>query len=81
MQEAALSCYRAMKESSWREQEELDRRMADLEAELTQVSKQLEHALAEGVMARKEAAMQRRLSKTLQQRPAGDNNEATKHMV
>lgn len=71
-----------MKESSWREQEALDRRLAELGGERSQLAAKLEAAQAEVEAARREAAVQRRLAKRLQQRPAAaDEGEASKQMV
>ena len=59
-----------MGESSWREQEGLDRRVAALEAEKAALASALEAARADAEAAQHEAAVQRRLARRMQSRPA-----------
>jgi hypothetical protein len=74
---------RVMKESSWKEQESLDRRLAELNEERFQLAARLEAAQGEAEAASREAALQRRLARRLQQRPTAvvEEGEASKQMV
>ena len=65
-----------MKESSWREQEAQDRRIAQLDEDKARLAFAAQAAAAEAEVARKEAAAQRRLVKRLQQAAAAAEQEA-----
>lgn len=67
-------------ESSWREQESLDRRLAEAEGEKASLAAALEAARAEAEAARREVAVQRRLAKRLQQRPVQEGEGAAKQV-
>ncbi|GAB4823528.1 hypothetical protein N2152v2_010574 [Parachlorella kessleri] len=71
-----------MKESSWREQESLDKRLAELDEGRAQLEAKVEAARDDAEAARREAAVQRRLAKRLQQRPAAvEDSEPNKQMI